>query len=243
MRPGYENNCIITTYRVKLLPIIATEETGSFLKMWSKMSQEKRDMVHNVAFPFVVRLRFGCSLFAYAAAVQYKLGRRYLWNRHTPIRRRQMQVVVPIMFLLVSVIAGCAEKQPEQASSNSQAELLSQERVWNEAYKNRDKEALTRVLADEFTFTDDAGQVSNKAQYISAAVDLIKVDSYTVDDTVPRIYVDTGIVTGRWTGRMSIEGKDASGAFRFTDVFVRRDGRWQVVASQDTRLPEPQNNR
>src|SRR5262245_589779 len=134
-----------------------------------------------------------------------------------------MKLVVPIM--LFCAIAACTERPPEQASSDSQSELLSQEHVWTEAFKNRDKEALTQVLADEFVFTDDTGQVYNKAQYISAAIDLIKVDSYAVDETAARNYGDAGIVTGRWTGKMSIEGKDASGAFRFTDVFVRRDGR------------------
>src|SRR5262245_13027636 len=129
-----------------------------------------------------------------------------------------MTLRLPIILLFVSAVAACAERTTEQASSNVQADLLMQENVWSEAFKNRDKEVLGQVLADEFMFTDDLGQVYNKAQYISAAIDLIKVESYRVDDTTVRSYGDVGIVTGRWTGRESIEGKDASGGFRFTDV-------------------------
>jgi ketosteroid isomerase-like protein len=125
----------------------------------------------------------------------------------------------------------------DRESKEAQA-LLKLEREWAEAFKNRDKAALERILADDFIFTDDEGQVYGKAQYIEAAIQVIKVDSYAVDDHMIRVYGDTGIVSGRWTGKMTIAGKDASGAFRYTDTFVKRQGRWQVVASQDTRIPK-----
>ena len=82
------------------------------------------------------------------------------------------------------------------------------------------------------------GHVYSKAQYIAAVTQAIKVDSYGIADHTVRVYGDTGIVAGRWTGKMTIDGKDASGAFRYTDTFVKRQGRWQVVASQDTRIPK-----
>lgn len=104
------------------------------------------------------------------------------------------------------------------------------------AIKNRDRGALDHVLADDFIFTDDEGNVYDKAQYVSAVTDVIRVTSYTVDQTTVHGYGDIGILAGRWTGTQTIEGKDASGAFRFTDTFVRRPGGWQGVASQDTRI-------
>src|SRR5262249_30288888 len=105
-------------------------------------------------------------------------------------------------------------------------------------FQNRDKAALDRILAADFIFTDDEGAVYDKAQYIEAATKIIKVDSYDTDDNTVRVYGDTAVVTGRWTGRMTIDGKDASGSFRYTDTFVKRQGRWQVIASQDTRIPK-----
>jgi hypothetical protein len=68
----------------------------------------------------------------------------------------------------------------------------------------------------------------------------IKVESYSIDDMTVRVFGDTGVVTGSWTGKMTIDGKDASGAFRYTDTFVKRLGRWRAVASQDTRMPPPE---
>ena len=148
-----------------------------------------------------------------------------------------MNQTLAILIFLVMATAGCKTKPPEQISSNSNAEMLSQERVWTEAFKNRDKEALAHILADKFVFTDETGQVYNKDQYIGAVMGVIKVESYTVDKATALVHGDTGIVTGRWTGKLSVDGKDASGDFRFTDVFIHRGGRWQVIASQDTRVP------
>ena len=114
--------------------------------------------------------------------------------------------------------------------------LKDLERQWMEGFKNRDEEILNRVLADDFIFTDDEGQTFNKAQYIEAATKAIKVESYSLDDLTTRVYGDTCVVVGRWTGKFTVDGKSASGDFRFTDTFVKRQGRWRVIASQDTRI-------
>jgi ketosteroid isomerase-like protein len=121
-------------------------------------------------------------------------------------------------------------------SGVAEKSLRDTEHRWTEAFKNRDREVLNSVLDDQFMFTDDQGGVFNKSQYIDAVTQAIKVESYRLEDTVIRVFGDTGVVTGRWAGRVTVEGKDSSGAFRYTDTFVRRLGRWRAVASQDTRI-------
>lgn len=146
-----------------------------------------------------------------------------------------------LVIVLALIGMGCTQTASPQQSTEAVAALSSQERAWTEAFKNRDRDVLNALLADEFVFTDDEGNVYDKAQYITAAMDVIRVDSYSVDDTKIKSSGDVGMVIGRWTGKMSIDGKDASGVFRFTDTFVKRNGQWQVVASQDTRLPTGQS--
>jgi ketosteroid isomerase-like protein len=142
-------------------------------------------------------------------------------------------------FLALVATAACSERgaKSAQGPADVAGELMIQERIWTEAIKNRDREALDHLLADDFIFTDDEGNVYDKAQYMSAVTELIRVTSYTVDQTTVHEYGDIGVVAGRWTGTQTIEGNDASGAFRFTDTFVRRPGGWQGVASHDTRIP------
>ena len=126
------------------------------------------------------------------------------------------------------------------APSNAEQSLKVAERQWNEAFKNRDKDALNRMLDDRFVFTDDKGQVFSKTEYVDAAMQAIKVESYSLDDITVRVFGDTAVVAGRWAGKLTIDGRDASGAFRYTDTFVKRLGRWRAVASQETRMPPPE---
>jgi ketosteroid isomerase-like protein len=154
--------------------------------------------------------------------------------------------IIVLLIILASSLA-LGQARGKRASRGSRASntvtnagqaLKDLEREWNEAFKERNAQALNRILANDFIFTDDDGKVYNKSQYIAAVTQVIKVESYDIDDITTQVYGDTGIVAGRWTGKLTVDGKAASGAFRFTDTFVKRQGRWQVVASQDTRIPK-----
>jgi peptidylprolyl isomerase len=129
-------------------------------------------------------------------------------------------------------------RQARSTPANAERSLNDAEHQWAEAFKNRDQVALNRILDDRFIFTDDEGQVLNKVQYIDAATRAISVESYSLDDITVRVFGDTGVVAGRWTGKITIDGKTASGAFRHTDTFVKRVGRWRAIASQNTRIPK-----
>jgi FKBP-type peptidyl-prolyl cis-trans isomerase FkpA len=163
------------------------------------------------------------------------------------LKPKRLYLVAVALLLSISSVAAPqtknnrAGKVPQRNSpaGSSEQSLKDVERQWTEAFKNRDKAALTGILDERFVFTDDEGQVINKNQYIDAAMQAIKVESYKLDDLKVRVFGDTGVVTGLWSGTMSVAGKDASGAFRFTDTFVKRLGRWRVIASQDTRVPPP----
>ena len=155
-----------------------------------------------------------------------------------------------VALLLVMMLASAAFSQaksksaskgrPGRSSTNPDRALKDAEQQWLEAFKNRDKSTLLRMLDDQFTFTDDDGQVYSKGQYIDAVTAAIKVESCSLDDMTVRSFGDTAIVAGRVTARLTVQGKDASGVFRFTDTFINRLGRWRVVASQNTRVPPAQ---
>lgn len=52
-----------------------------------------------------------------------------------------------------------------------------------------------------------------------------------------RVYGDTAVVIGRNTEKGTLKGKPYTYTYRWTDVFVRRDGRWQAVVSQWVKVP------
>ena len=160
---------------------------------------------------------------------------------------KRASLAILLMLVLSSIVVPQTKSRPTgkgrqttSAPANAEQALKVAEQQWAEAFKNRDKDALTRILDDRFVFTDDKGHVFSKTEYIDAAMQAIKVESYNLDDMTVRVFGETGMVAGRWDGKLTIEGKDASGAFRYTDTFVKRLGRWRAVASQETRMPPPE---
>jgi len=53
-----------------------------------------------------------------------------------------------------------------------------------------------------------------------------------------RVFGNTAVVTGTDTEKSSYKGKDTSGKYVWTDVFVQRNGRWQAAASQSVKVPK-----
>lgn len=119
---------------------------------------------------------------------------------------------------------------PTFAQQNSEEqELLKLEHDWWEAYKQRNTQTLDRLVAEDFIFTDDEGQVYDKPKFIALALQQV-VTAYTLGDMRIRVYGDTGVVTCPSNWHYNIGGKDVSWEFRSTDVFVKRQGHWQAVA-------------
>ncbi len=119
----------------------------------------------------------------------------------------------------------------------TEQELRAIEHKWAEAVKHRDVDTIQRIQADEFEFTGPAGEIWTKTR----ALDFIKVGnleiaSFELSEFKVRLYGDTAVVNFRavWDG--TANGNDISGPQRMTDVFVKRDGRWQCVSSQTTRI-------
>ena len=54
------------------------------------------------------------------------------------------------------------------------------------------------------------------------------------DDILIRVYGNTVVLTGRSVGTFNYNGKVSEGPRRFTNVYVKKDGRWQLVAHQST---------
>lgn len=115
--------------------------------------------------------------------------------------------------------------------------FIALEQDWAGAVKKRDVEKIDRIQAEEFVFTSLDGRVWTKTEALDAikAGDL-EIDSFELSDVNVRLYENTAVVIFRivWNGRF--RGTDISGPQRMTDVFVKRDGRWQSVASHATRI-------
>jgi ketosteroid isomerase-like protein len=124
-----------------------------------------------------------------------------------------------------------------QRVQSDQDVLISLERGWNEAFYRKDVAFIEKLLADEFVATYDDGRLGDKATELAlvAAFDQ-NVESAVPGDFSVRVYRDTAVVwfTLRLAGIK--DGQRSEMALRYTDVWVVRDGRWQCVSSQSTRV-------
>jgi ketosteroid isomerase-like protein len=103
------------------------------------------------------------------------------------------------------------------------------------AWVEHDRAVVVELLSDDWKVIDPGGRVLTKAQVLEEFdTGARKLESGTIDEVEVRDFDDFAVVTGRTTATGSYEGNAVSVKLRFTDVFVRRGGAWQVVASQAT---------
>jgi ketosteroid isomerase-like protein len=117
--------------------------------------------------------------------------------------------------------------------------LVALERGWNDAFYRKDVAFIENLLADEFVATYDDGRIGDKATELALVTAFDQqVQSATPEDFAVRVYRDTAVVwfTLRLVGLK--DGQRSEMALRYTDVWIIRDGRWQCVSSQSTRVAQ-----
>lgn len=146
------------------------------------------------------------------------------------------------LLLMAFVLVGAASPIAIGQTKKPKAEqaLLKLQREWLDAYQKHDAAALERIEADNFTLTEADGKVTTKAEDVASirnAKPPQPDDSFDVEDAKVRLYGDTAVLIGRVILKYRNKGQMVVERYRYTDTYLRRRGRWQVVASQLTRLP------
>jgi ketosteroid isomerase-like protein len=116
---------------------------------------------------------------------------------------------------------------------NDPTELQQIEQRLARAWVDGDRDAIDAIIADDWTVTDIAGTVRTKAAVFRDmfATHERPIKAMAIDDVDVRLFGSIAVVTGR----TSATGSDGTHVMlRFTDVFEKRDGRWQAVVSQGT---------
>jgi hypothetical protein len=117
--------------------------------------------------------------------------------------------------------------------------LLRLEDEWALALIHRDGGVFRRLLADRFIYTEDDRTMSRDDVLHDVVAGADTVQAAHNEDMRVRRFGETAVVTG-W---LVVAGQGPSGRFdrryRFTDTWVRRRGRWQIVAAHDYLVPAP----
>lgn len=157
-----------------------------------------------------------------------------LASRKSVTFRRQAAGV--LVALLVAATAPAAQQRRAPVRSDQQI-LIQMETDWDGAFERRDAKLIESFLADEFIATYSDGKRGNKATELKLATENNQqVDERELADFTVKVYGQMAVVWFTQTLTGPVQGKATTINFRYTDVWVLRDGRWQCVSSQSTRV-------
>jgi len=128
-----------------------------------------------------------------------------------------------------------AQPQPDEAATVAHIKQLENDRI--QAGVRKDIDFVDAATADEYVQIDWDGKVLDKAATLARIKSSnIQLQSNTLDEINVKVYGNTAVVHGLATRKGTMDGKDISTSVRYTRVYVNRDGRWQVVQFEQTRV-------
>ena len=142
---------------------------------------------------------------------------------------------------LAAVLVATVRPSHAQDVKSDQDVLIELEMMWDDAFHRQDAAFIETVLAPEFIATYGDGTRGDRDKELSLAREFNQqVDSSHLEDFTVKVYRDTAVVwfTQHLVG--PVDGKPTEVDYQYMDVWVIRDGRWQCVASQSTRVGNKQ---
>ena len=106
-----------------------------------------------------------------------------------------------------------------------------------EAMFANDVETLDQLMAEEYVGYDPSGNPQDKALSLDAySPGNAELDKYDVKEVDARVIGEVGIITGKGYIHGTFAGAEFEHDLRFLDLYIHRDGRWQLYLSQVTPL-------
>lgn len=142
------------------------------------------------------------------------------------------------MKLLLTLFTSAALLAGSVQAETLPADLAKAVHDYDQAQINGDEAELNRLLADDYVLVNSSGATETKPQFISESVGPgNKLDPFTVEQPVEKIW-DNGAVMG---GVATVSGLSGGSPFkvtlRFSDIWARRNGTWQVIYTHASRQP------
>lgn len=121
-------------------------------------------------------------------------------------------------------------------SSDDEFALLQIERDWTQAWLKQDAATLDAIMADDY-IENVAGQISPKKQILAEMKSgIYQVGSIDVSDIRVVVFGDHAVVDGFTLAKGKTRGQEATNRRRWTDTFVKEDGRWRAVFTHHVEL-------
>ena len=148
-----------------------------------------------------------------------------------------MKRVLMAFAVLVFAFSSAAFGQAKSKTGSVEKMLMQIEEELVVALVKGNMAAVEPYLASTFVFTAPDGTTQDRAQWLADwKTGTVKLESSVIDDMKVQVFGTTAVVNYRSVDKGTYKGNDISGPYRWTDVFVKRNGRWQIVSSQGTSI-------
>ena len=156
-------------------------------------------------------------------------------------RRRGLRMFAVAALLPMMAVAQAAK--PAASKDPAVQQVTQRVRDFLANVPKNDPKVFQDFFADDVIYTRSAGVTVNKADILKnidvrAASD--PQATYDADDFTVHPYGEMAVVNFRLIMHNTESGKTTTAYFRNTGMFLKRDGKWQAVAWQATRVPEKQ---
>jgi len=148
------------------------------------------------------------------------------------MKKATLTIISFLTFILITVGTAAAQSDAARTLSESEKVVRKLERTWLDAYEQRNAESMNAIVADDFTITFPDGSIQTKPQIIASLKQAVgPAIKFTTESVQSRVYGDTVILMGIVVSEWKQGDKSMTDRSRYTDTYVRRGNRWQVVAS------------
>jgi len=135
--------------------------------------------------------------------------------------------------LLAGLVACLSMPSLPQQASPEVAKIIALEQKWTDAYRQRNIKLLTSMLHEDFIITVEDGSIFGKMGYLSHTADTAtQVDLAEETDLRVHMHGNVAVVTGAYHEMGTSKGKRYEYRDRMTDVWMKGDSQWQLIASQ-----------
>ena len=157
-------------------------------------------------------------------------------------------ILVTLAFVTSPIVFGQTNDKNSARNSKVVEEIKRMDRQWIiEPYGSRDLKDFDRIVAEDFLITGSNGKVLNKAEKRASVVSdsseppapdaIFKIEDGSSN---VRVFNKVAVSTGYIIEKYVYKGVKNDSRVYFTNSYLKRNGQWQVVAAQFTRIKQSQ---
>jgi ketosteroid isomerase-like protein len=110
----------------------------------------------------------------------------------------------------------------------AEQEIRDQQQRWMEAASRKDERVLDQILGDDYVLISARLGFVDRARWLAMGPDY-HIEDFEYLESDIHVYGDTAVSNSRYRQTATFKGEDLSVVFYLTDVWVKREGHWQVV--------------